>query len=235
MVGEISVLLFEPTYKLWEKIVDYFPNIIAAIIFILIGFFISRVLTSVFEHIMKRVKFDTFTSKIGLNEVLFRIGLGKSPTKILSIFVYWIIMLIFIVSAANSLKLDFVTRILETFLIKFIPRIVAAIIIGFAGIILSKAIEDIVYNASIANNLKTGKLFSKIISTVVLIFTSVLVIEQLGFDVKLLRSSINILFASLGLGFALAVGISFGLGAKDIAKNFLESIISEKHNPQQKL
>jgi len=234
MVGEISALLFDPAYSLWKKIVNYFPNIIAAIIFILIGFFVSRVFTSVFEHIMKRVKFDVLTSKIGLNEILFRMGLGKSPTKILSLFFYWIIMLVFIVSAANSLRLDFVTKILETFLIKFIPRIIAAIIIGFAGIILSKTIEDVVYNASIANNLKTGKLFSKIISTVVLIFTSVLVIEQLGFDVKLLRSSINILFASLGLGFALAVGISFGLGAKDMARGFLESIVSEKHDVNNK-
>ncbi len=229
MTQEIITLLFEPTHKLWLVAVDYFPNIIAALILILIGFFLSRILTSVFEHIMKRIKFDTITSKIGLNEILARIGLGKSPTKIAAILIYWIIMLIFIVSAASALKLNFVTQILEAFLIKFIPRIVAAIIIGFAGIILAKAIEEIVYNASIVNNLKAGKLFSKIISAVVLFFTSILVIEQLGLDIKLLRSSINILFASIGLGFALAVGISFGLGAKDLAKNFIESIISEKH------
>lgn|GEM_PF-447034 len=231
MTHEISSLLMEPTYKLWSIAVDYFPNIIAAIILIIIGFFISRVLSSVFEHIMKRIKLDFFTSKIGLNEILARTGFGKSPTKVLSVLLYWIIMLIFIVSATSALKLDFISQILEAFLIKFIPRIIAAIIIGFAGIILSKTIEDIVYNASVSNNLKAGKLFSKIISIVVLIFTSVLVIEQLGLDIKMLRSSINILFASLGLGFALAVGISFGLGAKDIAKDFLESIISERNTP----
>lgn len=230
---ELSSLLFEPTYKLWLVMVDYLPNIVAAIIFILVGFFISRILSSVFEHIMKRIKLDVFTSKIGLNEILARTGFGKSPTKVIYILIYWIVMLIFIVSATSALKLNFISQILEAFLIKFIPKIVAAIIIGFAGIILSKTIEDIVYNASISNNLKAGKLFSKIISIVVLIFTSVLVIEQLGLDIKLLRSSINILFASLGLGFALAVGISFGLGAKEIAKNFLESIISERNTKNE--
>lgn len=235
MINEIGYLLAEATHKLWMVSINYLPNIISAFIFIIIGFFLSRVISSFFEYLMKRIKLDNFTSRVGINEILFRIGLGKSPTKILRIIVYWIVMLIFIASATAALKLSFISKILETFIIKFTPRVIAAIIIGFVGIIISKVIEDIVYNAAIANNLKAGKLFSKIISAVVLVFTSIIVIEQLGLDIKLLRSSINILFASLGLGFALAVGISFGLGAKDIAKNFLESIISEKdtRNNQQ--
>lgn len=228
MINEIGYLLAESTHKLWGVFLDYIPNIISAIIFIVIGFFLSRVISSLFEYLMKRIKLDNFTAKLGINEILFRIGLGKSPTKILRIIIYWIIMLIFIASATSSLKLGFISNILETFILKFTPRVIAAIIIGFVGIVISKVIEDIVYNAAIANNLKAGKMFSKIISVVVLIFTSIIIIEQLGLDIKLLRSSINILFASLGLGFALAVGISFGLGAKDIAKNFLESVLSEK-------
>jgi hypothetical protein len=234
MSQEFSMLLFEPTYKIWLVGIGYLPNLVAAFILILIGFFLSRVFSSLFEYVMKRIKLDFFTSKIGINEILTRIGLGKSPTKILSILLYWTIMLIFIVSATKVLKLDFVSNIFEAFLIKFIPRIIAAIIIGFAGIILSKVIEDIVYNAATANNLKAGRLFSKIMSIVVLIFTSVLVIEQLGLDIKLLRSSINILFGSLGLGFAFAIGISFGLGAKDIAKNFMESLTTNHSKNKEK-
>ncbi|MCX7642085.1 MAG: hypothetical protein N2Z20_05565 [Elusimicrobiales bacterium] len=232
MVNEIGYLLAEATHKMWSVTINYLPNIISAFIFIVIGFFLSRVTSSIFEYLMKRVKLDTFTAKVGINEILFRIGLGKSPTKILRIVVYWIVMLIFIASATASLKLSFISSILETFIIKFTPRVIAAIIIGFVGIIISKVIEDVVYNAAIANNLKAGKMFSKIIAAVVLVFTSIIVIEQLGLDIKLLRSSINILFASLGLGFALAVGISFGLGAKDIARHFLESILSEKDTRQ---
>ena len=233
MLSEIESLLREVIHKIWSGLVNYLPNIISAFIFIIAGFFLSRVISSFFEHIMKRIKLDNITSKIGLNEILFRIGLGKSPTRILRVIVYWIVMLIFITSATAVLNLRFISQILETFIIKFTPRVIAAIIIGFVGIIISKVIEDIVYNAAIANNLKAGKMFSKIISVVVLVFTSIIIIEQLGLDIKLLRSSINILFASIGLGFALAIGISFGLGAKDIAKNFLESLLSEKDTRQQ--
>ncbi|MGC8866596.1 MAG: mechanosensitive ion channel family protein [Elusimicrobiales bacterium] len=233
MGREVVSLLGDATYKIWSVILDYIPNMISAFIFIVIGFFLARVISSFFEYIMKRIRLDTVTAKFGINEILFRIGMGKSPSKILRIIIYWIVMLIFIASATSALKLNFISNILETFLIKFIPRVVAAIIIGFVGIVISKVIEDIVYNAAIANNLRAGKMFSKIISTVVLVFTSIIVIEQLGLDIKLLRSSINILFASLGLGFALAVGISFGLGAKDIAKNFLESVLSDRDTRNQ--
>lgn len=228
MMNETITLLAEIINRFLSVVIDYLPNLLAAFIFIVIGFFLARLISTVFEYLMKRIKLDMVTSKFGINEILFRIGLGKSPTKILRIIIYWTIMLIFIASAASALKMLFISQILEAFIIKFIPRVFAAIIIGFVGIIVSKVIEDIVYNAAVANNLKAGKLFSKIISIIVLVFTSIIIIEQLGLDIKLLRSSINILFASIGLGFALAVGISFGLGAKDIAKNFLESILSEK-------
>ncbi len=233
MTNEVMYLLAEATHKIWSAVIDYMPNIISAFIFVVVGFLLARVVSSFLEYLMKRIKLDTVTAKFGINEILFRIGMGKSPSKILRIIIYWLIMLIFIASATSALKLSFISNILETFLIKFTPRVIAAIIIGFVGIVISKVIEDIVYNAAIANNLRAGKMFSKIISTVVLVFTSIIIIEQLGLDIKLLRSSINILFASLGLGFALAVGISFGLGAKDIAKNFLESILSDKDTRNQ--
>lgn len=233
MISEVGYLLTEAINKIIMVLLNYLPNIISAFIFIVVGFFLARVISSFVEYLMKRIKLDNITSKVGINEILFRTGFGKSPTKILRIMVYWLVMLIFITSATTALKLNFISNILETFLIKFTPRVIAAIIIGFVGIIISKVIEDIVYNAAIANNLGAGKLFSKIISVVVLVFTSIIVIEQLGLDIRLLRSSINILFASLGLGFALAVGISFGLGGKELAKEFLESLISEKNSKKE--
>jgi len=224
MVKDLMVLFLEPVFKIWERFITYIPNIVAALIFILIGFFFSRLLSSVVEHIFKRIKLDNWTSRIGLNEVMVRIGLGKSPTLIISSLVYWCIMLVFIVSAANVLDLDFVAKILQIFILTFLPKIIAAIIIGFAGLLLARFMENVVYNSAISNNLKGGKAFSKIIHFVILVFTGVLVIEQLGLEMKLIRSSINILLASLGLAFSIAVG----LGAKDIARDIIMSMFSEK-------
>ena len=224
IVEKFIILSLEPLLKIWDKFVNIVPNIFASLIIILIGFFVSRVIASLFEHSFKKFKFDTWTSKIGLNEVMIRIGLGKSPTLLLSSFLYWFVMIIFIVSAANVLGLDFISKILEIFILSFLPKVIMAIVIGFAGLLLARFLEDTVYNSAMANNLKGGKSFAKIIHFVILVFTGILAIEQLGLEMKIIRSSINILMGSLGLAFAIAVG----LGAKDIARDVITSMFSEK-------
>jgi small-conductance mechanosensitive channel len=133
-------------------------------------------------------------------------------------------MIIFIVSAANVLGLDFISKILEIFILSFLPKVIMAIVIGFAGLLLARFLEDTVYNSAMANNLKGGKSFAKIIHFVILVFTGILAIEQLGLEMKIIRSSINILMGSIGLAFAIAVG----LGAKDIARDVITSMFSEK-------
>jgi hypothetical protein len=223
-VEKFIILSLEPLLKIWDKFVNIVPNIFASLIIILIGFFVSRVIASLFEHSFKKFKFDTWTSKIGLNEVMIRIGLGKSPTLLLSSFLYWFVMIIFIVSAANVLGLDFISKILEIFILSFLPKVIMAIVIGFAGLLLARFLEDTVYNSAMANNLKGGKSFAKIIHFVILVFTGILAIEQLGLEMKIIRSSINILMGSIGLAFAIAVG----LGAKDIARDVITSMFSEK-------
>jgi len=224
IVEKFIILSLEPLLKIWDKFVNIVPNIFASLIIILIGFFVSRVIASLFEHSFKKFKFDTWTSKIGLNEVMIRIGLGKSPTLLLSSFLYLFVMIIFIVSAANVLGLDFISKILEIFILSFLPKVIMAIVIGFAGLLLARFLEDTVYNSAMANNLKGGKSFAKIIHFVILVFTGILAIEQLGLEMKIIRSSINILMGSLGLAFAIAVG----LGAKDIARDVITSMFSEK-------
>jgi hypothetical protein len=224
IVEKFIILSLEPLLKIWDKFVNIVPNIFASLIIILIGFFVSRVIASLFEHSFKKFKFDTWTSKIGLNEVMIRIGLGKSPTLLLSSFLYWFVMIIFIVSAANVLGLDFISKILEIFILSFLPKVIMAIVIGFAGLLLARFLEDTVYNSAMANNLKGGKSFAKIIHFVILVFTGILAIEQLGLEMKIIRSSINILMGSIGLAFAIAVG----LGAKDIARDVITSMFSEK-------
>lgn len=224
MINNFMVLFLEPVLGIWEKLINFIPHLIAAILIILLGFFISRVIASAVEHIFKKAKLDNWTSRIGLNEVMARVGLGKSPTMFLSALFYWFIMLVFIISAANVLNLSFFSKVLETFLLNFLPKVIAAIIIGFAGLLLARFVENTVYNSAVANNLKGGRSFAKIINFVILVFTGILAIEHLGLDMKIIRSSINILMASLGLAFAIAVG----LGAKDIARDLIHSMLSEK-------
>ncbi|MCX5786482.1 MAG: hypothetical protein NTX59_12430 [Elusimicrobia bacterium] len=224
MIKDVAELFTHPVLKIWGVFVSYVPNIIAALIFVLVGLFAARMASSLLEQFLRKIKFDSYTSRVGINEVMTRFGFGKSVVTILGVLVYWSIILVFFVSAADILNLTAVAQILEKILIVFIPRIAAAIFIAFGGLLFAKFVADVVLNSATANNLRGGKSLSKIVNFVILVFTAIAAVEQMGIEMKVIRSSINILFASMGLAFAIAVG----LGAKDIAHEIIQEMFTEK-------
>ncbi|HNW44046.1 MAG TPA: hypothetical protein PKI19_06050 [Elusimicrobiales bacterium] len=229
MLKDIADLFLEPILHVWSLSSVYLPNILAAFIFILFGLFIARMLSSVIEKFLRRIKLDTYTSRVGINEILIRFGFGKSPSHVVAFLIYWSLLLVFFVTAANILNLAVISAILKKFIIGFIPRMVAAIFIGFGGLLFARFLADVVLNAASANNLRGGRSLSKIVHFVVVVFTLIAAIEQLGIEMKMIRGAVDILFASLGLAFAIAVG----LGAKDIAHDVIKGLFTENKEEKQ--
>ena len=227
MLKDAANLFIEPIMHVLAIFRTYIPNILAAFIFVLFGLFIARMLSSMLEKFLRKVQLDTYTSKVGINEILIRFGFGKSPAHVISFLVYWSLLLVFFVTAANMLNLTVISAILEKFLVGFVPRIAAAIFIGFGGLLFARFLSEVVQNAATANNLKGGSSLSKIVHFVVVVFTLIASIEQLGIEMKMIKGAVDILFASLGLAFAIAVG----LGAKDIAHDVIKGLFTD-HKPQ---
>ncbi len=223
MLKDISDLFVQPVLNVWHIFATYLPNIIAALIFILFGLFMARVLSSVAENFLCRIKLDSYTSRVGVNEVLARFGLGKSLVTVIGLVIYWSLILVFFVSAANVLNLTVISAILERFVMDFMPRIIAAIFIGFGGLLFAKFLGEVVLNSATANNLRGGRLLSQIVYFTVIVFAAIVALEQMGIEMKVIRSSLNIILGSLGLAFAIA----FGLGAKDAAASLIKTAFQD--------
>jgi small-conductance mechanosensitive channel len=229
MYEEMSKLFIQPVMDIWEIFLSYVPNVVAALLFILVGLFLARVCRSILEQFFGRIKMDRYTSRIGINEILARFGLGKSPSYAIAFAVYWAILLVFFVSALNVMNLTVISQILQTVVVQFVPKIIVATMVAFGGLMLAKFMSDIVLNSSIANNLKGGRSLSKIIHFVVLVFTAIIALDQLGIEMKIIRSSLNILLGSIGLAFALAMG----LGAKDVAREIVSGMFTSDNKDKK--
>jgi hypothetical protein len=223
MFKDTAKLFLDPMLHIWTIFAEYIPNIVAALLFILFGLFAARFLSSLLEQFLRRIKLDSYTSQVGINEITVRFGFGRSPSAILGFIVYWSLIMVFFVSAANIMNLGVISDILERFIVGFIPRIAAVIFISFGGLMFAKFISDVVINSSTANNLRGGRSLARIIHLVILVITAMAAVEQLGIEMKIIRSGMNILFASFGLAFAIAVG----LGSKDIARDIIKGMFTE--------
>lgn len=223
MDTETLRLLTDPFRTLAQRFVAQVPSFAAAFLFLFAGFFFARMLKIIIEKLLSRTNLDNYTEKIGINEVLARLGMGRSPSRVLSFILYWFVLLVFFVSAANVVNLLVVSELLERLML-FLPSLAAAIVIVFAGLLLARLISEMIINAAEANRIHGGAGLAQCAWVVVIAFTGIMALEQLGIRIQLVTSSFQIIVASLGLAF----GLAFGLGGKDIAEEILRHFLNKK-------
>jgi hypothetical protein len=192
----------------------------AALLLLLFGMFLARAARTISERLLARARIDDHTAKVGINEVLARLGLGKSPTYVLSFLVYWFILCIFIVSAANAVNMTIVSDLLERFVL-FLPRAVASLLILFGGLLFGRFLSEVVLNAASANSVPGGKQLASAAFVVTMVFSVATALEQLGLKMTLILTALQIAMASAGL----AAGLAFGLGGRKAAEDWLRDAL----------
>ena len=223
MTQELTALLVEPFHGFWTQASVKLPGILAALVLLLIGMVVARVIRTAIQSGLKYAKLDQYTDKINLNELLSRLGMGRSPSFVVGFMVYWLIILVFLVSAANTVKLVVVAQVVERFLL-FIPHVLAAVLVVAAGLLIGRFLGEIVQNAAIANRIQGSIILSKVVNLVVVVFSAVMALEQLGVDTSIMTSSAQIILATLGL----ALAIAFGLGGRDVAADIIRDFTAKR-------
>ena len=66
--------------------------LVAAVLILVVGLYVSRLVGSYAKKILNKISFDEKTSKLGINELCVRFGLGKSPTYIISFVLAWAVI-----------------------------------------------------------------------------------------------------------------------------------------------
>ena len=197
--------------------------LMVAILILVVGLYVSRWVGSYTKKWLGKLNFDEKTSKLGINELCVRFGLGKSPTYIIAFVLAWAVTFYSVILAADVLHLD-VLRDLFTRFLAFIPTLFVSVLVLFAGLLIGKLLGNIIENSAKANNLKGGLLLSRAVYGFVVFFFALVAVENLGFASILVTQVTVVLLASLGLAFAIAVG----LGAKPLVEEFLRGMFEQE-------
>ena len=194
-----------------------------AVLILVIGLYVSRLAGSYTKRWLGKLKFDDKTSKLGINELCVRFGLGKSPTYIIAFTLAWAVTFYSVVLAADVLHLT-VLRDLFTQFLTFIPTLFVSVLILFAGLLFGKLLGNIIENSAKANNLKGGAFVARVVYGFVVFFFALIAVENLGLASALVTQVATVILASLGLAFAIAVG----LGARPLAEEFMRGLFEKE-------
>lgn len=221
---DISNKVTEHLLTVGQSGLKFLFEAIVALFILVIGLYLSRLVSSWVKKILTKIAFDEKTSKIGINELCVRFGLGKSPTYIIAFVLAWAVIFYAIVLAADFLNLT-VIRDLFTRFLEFIPTLFVSVLILFAGLLFGKLMGNIIDNAASANNLKGGFLISRAVNIFIVFFCALIAVENLGFATQLVNNVVVIVLASLGLAF----GIGVGLGSKPLVEEFLRDLFKREN------
>lgn len=224
-MGKNFVRFFaDPFLGAYDRFSGTVGTLAAALLLLLVGMFTARAVCAFIEGILGKIRLDDHTSRIGINEVLARLGLGKSPTYALAFVAHWFILMLFIVSAANAVNMTVVSELLERFA-RVLPTLVAAVLILFGGLLFARLLAQILRNAAAANSIRGGAAVAVAAQAAAIGAAGVIALEQIGVRPQILISMVQILIGSIGLALAIAVG----LGAKDLAAEYLHDLL--RHRP----
>jgi hypothetical protein len=222
MFQEWLALMISSLQQLWAAIVNRLPGVLAALLLLLIGMVVARGARASVEKFFKFAHVDEYTERIKLNELLSHLGFGRSSAYVVGFLVYWLLILVFLVAAADAVQLTVVSQLLERFVL-FIPKIIGAVLVLAGGLLVGHFLSEIVQNAAAANEIQGGAALSKIARFVVMVFAAIMALEQIGLDTTIVASSVQIIMGTIGLGLAIAFGLGGRDAAAEIVKNFTRS------------
>jgi len=180
-----------------NSVILFLPNLVGAIILLLIGWIVGVIIGRITREILRRFKVDEFIAK------------GKPAIRLSDVFPVlfeWIIYLVFIQSAVQILGVTALALFVDKVII-FIPGLLGAAIVIIIGYALAEYVRKFLSKSKV---LYSG-LVGTIIFWLVLYVAIATALPLVGIDATLINNILLIIVGSFGLGLAIAIG----LGLKD--------------------
>jgi hypothetical protein len=200
----------------WSKVAGILPNLFAAVIIMVIGYFIARFIGFLLSRLLHKVGFDGLSGQVGVVGTLERAGIKLSPSEIVGALGFWVIILTFLVTATESLGLPRVSATIDD-VVLYLPKVIAAAVIFVIGLFLANFLRDLVRSGAEGLGVKYAKPLGTAAYAIMFVVIVSLSINELEIETELLNSVISILLAAVGV----ALALSLGLGTRDLAANLV--------------
>ncbi len=196
---------------------SYIPQLIGAIIILIIGYFVARALEAVVGRLLQSIGFNGWMERGGIKQFFDRAQTSQTPASILGKLVFWFVFIIAITMAADALGIQQVSQVLAQ-LIAYIPSIIAAILILVLAALLANFLSGIIRGATGSN------LLASIAQYAIIVYAAFAALTELGIAVTLTAPTFLIILGAV----ALAAAIAFGWGARNVAQHIVETAYSRR-------
>jgi hypothetical protein len=217
-MSALAIDFTQPFEDAFGKLLGFIPNLLGGLVILVIGYFVAKVLGKLVGKLLGRVGFDNWMERAGVSGILQRSGTGLTASAMLGKVVFWFVFLISFTMFASALGVPEISNFMSDML-AYIPRIFAAIVIVCLAALFANFLAAIIRGAT------GNETLAKVARYAVLVYAAFAALTQLGVAVQLTGNTLLIVLA----GAALALGLAFGLGGREMAGRALANLF-DKNN-----
>ncbi len=213
--------------SLWLQVMGFLPNMIGAIVVLIVGLIVAAGLDKIVERVVYYLKVDHLLRKLGVETYLHRANIELDAGHFLGKVVYWFMVVVFVLAASDILGFYTLSVFLSEVLL-YIPQVIVAFLILLAAVVVAGFLKKLVVSSVKSAKMHYANFLGSVTWWAVMIFGLLTAVSQLGVATDI----INTLITGFIVMLALAGGLAFGLGGKEEASLLLRKMRQEWEHRQ---
>ncbi len=222
-ITEWKNVVYESLGSILRDIASALPNVVGALIILLVGWILNKTIRFVLKKVLRLAKIDQVSEKINDAKLFGDSKVKIDISKILLGFVKWLLTLVFIIAAADIMKLTVISTEIAN-LLRYLPILLSALVIFMVGLFAAQMIKKALISLFNSMGFGGSKLVSSIVFYLLVIFVTITSLNQAGIDTTIITSNFTLVIGA----FLLAFAIAFGLGSREMVGNILSTFYARK-------
>jgi len=209
----------EFTKIFWQNLTEISPSIFWAGLVLLLGILVAKWIAAIIVVFLSKIKLNQILKRMGLEEALSKIDASLNAPKFFGEIVKWFFIVLSLMASSEILGLIQFSQFLEK-VIGYFPNIFISALIFVVAVFLSDFSQKIVVGTLKEEKITYSRFLGRMIRWAIWLFAILAILYQLRITPYLILT----IFIGIVATISIALGLSFGLGGKDLAVKILKEL-----------
>jgi small-conductance mechanosensitive channel len=209
--------------SLGNSVLAAIPKVAIGVLLVVVGLVAAKLLEIVLRTMLVRVRFDKLVEKTGIDKALQRIGLRQQLNIFLPKLAYFLVLFLLAKTVSDALGLAAISNAIGAFF-AYLPNIIAALLLLILGTTVGQFAGQMITQAAESAGIDSAAALGRLVSALIIFIVAMMAIGQLKIDTEMVRIVTSFF---LGAG-ALAFGLAFGMGTREIVRNIVTGFYIRK-------
>ena len=215
-VQQTTDAVWNSFHDFWRPIANTAPKLFCAALVMIAGYVIARLVSKAVTAIADRLGLQRMAENGGFVQSMQHVGIHRTVPQVLGTIFFWLLLCVFLIASVDILDLPTIKIALDR-LLNYVPNLLVASIVVVLGLLLAAFLRGVVATSADRVGIHYAQQLASACYWILALMTFNAALNQLEIQIKLFNEIVLILLA----GGALAFGLSFGLGGREVMAGIL--------------